>query len=404
MRKIDDVIIKITDKYLDWIVFFFLLILSIFIRYKYIGLLDFYNGETDYNNYLLPWTNTYVEKGIVGGLRENVGNYYVPYNVFLAIISKLKIAPYIPIGLLSISFDYLIAICVYKIVITLQNYICLSSIKYIKCFAVAFTLIPMVIENSAMWKQCDAIYSGFIFLSILYFLKDRYSIAFILVGVAFSFKLQAIFIIPFYIIAYFKKRNFSIANFLFIPLMYIIGGIPAILCGRSVIDTFSTYFGQTSENHNMKMNFATVYTLGMEDETVFFDLALVIPIVIFVFAFKYLYQKKINDDIYYLYLAAWSVMTCVMFLPGMHERYDYLSILLFTVCAVFFRRKLVCPTIAMYVIAACTYGKCFYGFEPNYQLLAVVYLAVYIYISHDLTIVFEDDVQNKSEEMGDASV
>lgn len=49
--------------------------------------------SADYNNFIVPWVNKYRELGIVNGLAEKVGDYYVPYNVLLAVIAQLPCEP-----------------------------------------------------------------------------------------------------------------------------------------------------------------------------------------------------------------------------------------------------------------------------------------------------------------------
>ena len=49
--------------------------------------------SADYNNFIVPWVNKYRELGIVNGLATKVGDYYVPYNVLLAIIAQLPCEP-----------------------------------------------------------------------------------------------------------------------------------------------------------------------------------------------------------------------------------------------------------------------------------------------------------------------
>ena len=384
-KKADSFLFALFEKHADIVIFTVLFLVSIYLRYRYVPLIDYRSGVSDYNYFLKPWVKFYRETGIVDGLREGVGNYYVPYNVFLALISKIDVKPYLPIALFSILFDYIIALFIYKIAFELKkSQKLLISDKNIKCFAILFALLPIVIENSSIWKQCDSIYSGFLLIALYYFLKGKYDPAFIFTGIAFAFKLQAVFIFPFLILFYIGKKDFSIVKFLWIPLIYLLSGLPAILCGRSVVDTYSIYFDQTSGTH-MFENFPSIYAIGMESDEIFFQLSLFLPIVIFLFSLLFISQKKgaiSSSD--WLYIAAWCTMTCNEFLPGMHERYDFLAVILLTFVAIFLHNKILIPVIIIHLVSACTYGSSLSGSELNYTILACFYLGCYCWISYDL--------------------
>ena len=210
MKKIDRLLITFIEQHLSSIAFLFLTLLSIVIRLKFIHFVDFNDGITDYNTALVPWINLYKEFGFVNGLAQEIGDYYVPYNLFLAAISLFNIEPCYPIVILSSIFDYLIVFAVYKLSALFLNSGSVHSPLFsvvkksdIKCFAVVFSLLPMVIINSSIFKQCDSIYTAFLLWSLYFFLCKKYSLSFIFIGLAFSFKLQTLFLLPFFIIAYF---------------------------------------------------------------------------------------------------------------------------------------------------------------------------------------------------------
>ena len=70
----------------------------------------------------------------------------------------------------------------------------------------AFTVIwisPVVLFNSSMWAQCDSIYTFFALLAVYLLYKEKNIPAFVFLGIALSFKLQAIFVLPFFLFIYF---------------------------------------------------------------------------------------------------------------------------------------------------------------------------------------------------------
>ncbi|MBR3039908.1 MAG: hypothetical protein IKI20_04550 [Lachnospiraceae bacterium] len=400
-KKISGACARVIDKYTEWIVFAFLLVISVVIRIKYAPVVNNNNGLTDYNNFLGPWVEHYRTYGIVSGLKLGVGNYYIPYNVVLALISKLPIEPYYGIMAFSAVFDYIISIFTYKIVKLIVSSSSVKSVikdKEIKVFAMGLTLLPIMVANSGIWKQCDSVYTGLILVSVFFLLKRNYRLAFIMVGIGFTFKMQTIFILPFYVLVYLIRKDFSLLKFLWIPIIYLLGGLPAILCGRDILSTYTIYLHQTELHRQMCVNFPGIYHLGMENYNLFFWMAFVLLFVVFAFAYLRIrkYAEKMSQ-VDWLYLAGWSLFTCVEFLPAMHERYDYSAILFLTVLMLFFKRKLLIPVLAMHVISACTYSNCLYGAVPNMKLLAVVYFIVYCYVTYDLFKSLESEGEKKIE-------
>ena len=224
------------------------ILVSILIKYFFFS---FESG--DYKNFLLKWYNILSEEGlmsIVGGL----GNYNPPYLILLYLLTRIPGSPLIKMKLLSVLFDCLMGLIGYLIVKKL------SDSKHAYLSGLVIILLPTVILNSSMWAQCDSIYTTFVLLSLYLLIKEKYSLSFLLLGVAFSFKLQFAFILPVYIILYFVNKKFSIFNFLLIPLGNILMCLPVILMGMPVINCFATYLEQTTDySVILTRNFANIY-------------------------------------------------------------------------------------------------------------------------------------------------
>ena len=62
-------------------------------------------------------------------------------------------------------------------------------------FSIALFL-PTVVLNGAYWGQCDSIYGAMVVHALALLLEDRPKSSVVLMAVAFSFKLQAIFVLP----------------------------------------------------------------------------------------------------------------------------------------------------------------------------------------------------------------
>ncbi|SFP36104.1 Mannosyltransferase related to Gpi18 [Butyrivibrio proteoclasticus] len=385
----DKIIRHFVKKKLDWIAFAFFAVLSIWIRLSYAPVTDIEGGLSDYNTSLLPWVREYSQLGIVGGLAKGIGNYYIPYNLFLAIIPLTGRNPAMLIAAVSALFDYLTVFAIYKIVKLLMTRGIVSiRPQYVKVASILFSIMPVMVLNSSLWKQCDSIYTSFVLFSLYYFFRNKTNISFIFLGIAFCFKLQSIFIIPFFLIAYLLTDKISIVHFLYIPLCYFIAGIPAIVCGRNALSVYGIYFGQVSDNQSTKLiseSFPGIYNIGLSS-SLFNNLAILIAIsvmaIVLLVVSKYYILKEFSE-FEWLYLAGFSALTCVEFLPNMHDRYDYLPIMIMTIIAVFFRKEVIIPTLGLHLVSACVYGRFLFGYDIDMRVLSVAYLVFYIWISFD---------------------
>ena len=106
-------------------------------------------------------------------------------------------------------------------------------------FAVLF--LPTVIVNSSMWGQCDSIYAAFGLLALYFALRDKYVLSVALAAVAFSFKLQIIFLLPIYAVFLFTGRiRFRLLVFRLYTWLF----APAALMGRPILDSVLIYTNQ----------------------------------------------------------------------------------------------------------------------------------------------------------------
>ncbi|WP_026524610.1 glycosyltransferase 87 family protein [Butyrivibrio sp. MB2005] len=325
----------------------------------------------DYNSYYLPWVNAYREYGILTGLGKNIGDYYVPYNIMYAICSLLPCEPYIPLAIFSFIAEIVSAVYIRKIVIFLlgERGVLQEEAETKANFAAALSLLlPFVMFNGALWKQCDAIYVVFIVIAIYYLLKDQYRAAFIFFAISFGFKLQAILFVPFFFMIYLVKKGFSILEFAWIPVMYLIMGLPSVLCKKGIRDTYFAYMSQTqettTEGYGMVSYYPNIYNFGLDNLDEYLKLpaialtaGILLGLVIYAYRKRDFLQQKENAIMFGL-LMAW---TCTMFLPGMHERYDYAIVLLMTAVCAFVKRELWPIVLVMNICSLLVYVIVLFG-------------------------------------------
>ena len=107
-------------------------------------------------------------------------------------------------------------------------------------------VLPNVFINSSVWAQCDFSYTAFIMLSVYFLVKDKFRWAVIAFGIAFCFKLQAVFFLPVLLVYYVVKKKFSILEFLWWPGMWLLTSLPALLMGRSFDSIVRIYKDQVT--------------------------------------------------------------------------------------------------------------------------------------------------------------
>ena len=153
----------------------------------------------------------------------------------------------------SLISDFVCAGFIYQLVKLKNQNKDLALLAYL-----ATLLSPSVILNGSFWGQADSIYTAGL-AACLYFLMNKKNwLALISFGIAFAFKLQAVFLLPFLLILW-LKREISWKHFLTIPLVYLISILPTWLIGRSLVSLLNIYNSQTSEFKGLALNAPTLY-------------------------------------------------------------------------------------------------------------------------------------------------
>ena len=410
-NPVDDFLHHLADEYAAEIVWAMLMLIALVMRLEIIPRMQ----SDDYYMFLEPWCKTFASMSFREGMAVEVTNYYVPYTLLLNVIAHLPLPYYILICLTSCFFDFITAFFVIKLVrfllqggkqeFTLIN---LSSPEALSgaylseeeirnragICGMALLFLPFVFLNSAVWGQCDSIYTAFAIMSLTYLLQGKNHKAFLLFGVALSFKLQAIFFLPFFLYYYFAKKRCSILHFLYIPAVYLAAGLPAIFCGRSPLDTYLVYRLQvTHDTDSVTRHMPNLYSFGLADYYVLKTAGILIAAAVFFAAFLWVLKGRERLDLKNLMLLClWTLLTAVMFLPGMHERYDYPFSLLLSVYALAYREKkiLLCALLVNLIDLMTYCSFLFYTTLLPPDLLVLPYLFVYLQVTLKLRHVLLD--------------
>lgn len=308
----------------------------------------------DYNTFLTHWVDFFRTNGGFHGISESVGNYNLPYLYFLALFSYLPIKDLYLIKLLSIAFDVVLAFGIMKIVGIYTK----SPNKRLSAYLITL-LMPTVILNSAYWGQCDSIYTAFAILAIWCVMSDKPKSSMVFMALSFGFKLQAVFILPFFLIMLFVDK-IKFRHYFIFPITYIIEILPAVLLGRPFIDAFTLYFNQAGTvgsglNYNSPSLFSIVKSSTSVDAISY--LAIIWTFIFMLVVLYWAWQKRhciTNESL--LGLALLLVIGIPFLLPHMHDRYFFMADVLILVPSILYYRYSVLTVLVSFASLNCYYA------------------------------------------------
>ncbi|MBP3890774.1 MAG: hypothetical protein J6D29_01235 [Solobacterium sp.] len=340
--------------------------------------------HTTSDDYLvfIDWISHYETYGYQG-LGIALGDYYIPQNILLYLMSILPFDIRINISLFSWIAEYITIYYLYKLI---RLYLVEDTETNHRKALLTSTLtlyLPMVFMNSSVWKQCDAIYVLFMIMSVYYFLLDKPGMSFAMMGISFSLKQQAIFLLPYYIIMYVVKRKKGFWYVIWLPIIFFLAGLPAVILGQSMQDVYLRFFNQAGMYSMLTFSYPNIY--GFEFTHILnryygtlMKIALLLTTLSFVWIGLTSLAKKNRFDIPTQILFAGFVnFTCCMFLPAMHERYDYFTILLVVIILLTYDRSWMFPAFLFTIGTFVTYMS--YLFHLMFALPPISLVYCYLY-------------------------
>lgn len=350
-------------------------------------MLDFASG--DYGSFLSVWVSQMKGMSFREAITTPIGDYNMPYLYFLAIFSRFKLNDLYLIKLLSIVFDFVLALAVTKLISLFKK----GDGTLVLSFALTL-FAPTFFLNSAYWGQCDVIYTALCVIALYFAFKDKGAHSVVFFALAFSFKIQSIFILPI-IIFLIIKRKISFTQILLFPVTFFATLLPAILCGRSFYDTFSIYINQTSSYPYLTLNCPTLWALipDNQDNFAVFGTGAVLLAGAAVLVFSlFVYLKKENLNKSLLFDCAFIFTLIIPFLlPRMHERYFYLAETL-SIIYVFLHKDRIFVAPVLNLTGFCVYSAYLFGNGIiNLEILSIINAVIIIYVLKK----FYDDLYSK---------
>ena len=351
-------------------------LLSLWARY---GLRTIVSG--DMQSCLLPWYDVIDSLGGIKALSVQIGNYNIPYQTAIALLTYLPIIPIYAYKGLSIFFDYALGVAVAAGVYELTKNRTKACVSY-----TAVIMLPTVLLNSAAWGQCDSIFTFFMVASFVLLMKNRYPAAFLMYGCSFAFKLQAVFFLPFLIFYYVWSRKISILHFLLALIPIIVLSLGALLQGRSISSLFTVYQDQIiAEEPKISWNYPSFWLLlvknftfdGSDHYQEVYPLCIAVTVILLGLIMLCFIRREKMDSAALLLTAAWMLYTCVFFLPSMHDRYAYPAVI-FILFACFVKPELIPAALGLLFLETEIYASGLLFKTPlSWELKSLVNLACY---------------------------
>ena len=171
MTKAESKVIDFIKKHILLFLLIAVTIIAIFLR---VCGMDFQSD--DFNSFLNSWWSI-IKLNDFTGLATQVGNYNIPYQVIIYLMTLLPLNALYAYKIVSIIFDFVLAISTAMLVYSFAKNN--RRLKAILTYS-AVLLSTTVIFNSSFWAQCDSIYTSFIILAILFLHKDKPIASFVL--------------------------------------------------------------------------------------------------------------------------------------------------------------------------------------------------------------------------------
>ncbi len=306
---------------LVWLLFAAALAVSFVARMKVVD-----HQSPDFRFFLVHWYNHLRSDGYTG-FRTGFADYNFPYLYLLYLVSLFKVPALIAVKSISIFFDYFMAFAVWWLVRGVR-----PGRPHLPVLAALTVLcMPTVITNSAVWGQAEAIYVSFLLLALGLWVRGRFNWAWLVFGISFSIKLQAVFLLPLLAVLWLIDRRQK----LWAPVMFLVAPllapIPAIIWGRPIGQAYGVYLSQASVYFDSRtanfMGWMRMSSLKALKISYMGSMATAITMAILlisVAAFLLRHKGRPGIDAI-MSMAAFVALVVPFFLPSMRDRYFYVG-------------------------------------------------------------------------------
>lgn len=375
--KIGNITFQVVDLAFILCLFFF----GFMIRWKLMPI-----ESADYWGFLEDWMRQIREGGGYRSLGHQISNYTSPYMYIMCFLSYITDNDLYALKLVSVCFDYAASIAIFLLIFQMTG-----NVKKSILGMAVLLLSPTVIIDSAYWCQCDIIYTTFILYALYNFFKNNSKWCLIFIGISFAFKQQVLFIVPFLMIMWLKKRTIRLVHFLWVPVIYVISTLPAWMMGRDFKELLLIYFDQSETYPWGTLEYPNIYALlgeampDMRHADEVSGAGIFMTIILLGCLAYYFYTKDINmTDELIMTLALFTVGVIVYCLPHMHDRYGFLIDILAIVYGVINIKKLPI-TFGFFIVSILSFMPYLIVVHiVPIQYVAIIQLGLIAYVGYDL--------------------
>jgi Gpi18-like mannosyltransferase len=345
--------------------------LAALLRYSLLGF-----ESRDFTFYFGPWYAAIRQQGFEA-FRSGFSNYPPLYLYSLYLI--------------SVVFPQASALVAVKLPSLVSDFVCawfgaqIVGLKYgrnhpASLFAfLAILFAPTVVLNGSFWGQIDSTFTAALVACVYFLLRKRQALAWIAFAVAFSIKLQAVFLAPLLLVLLIK-RQLSWKYVATVPIMYVLTVLPAWFIGRPLSELLTLYVSQVGQFPALVMNAPNLYTwLPQGQYSLLYPAGIIYGVIVaFLFVIVVYKSRAEMTPSLLMQLAFVSVLIVPYFLPKVHDRYFFPADV-FSILYGFFFPSLFWVPLVVNMVSFFTYVPYLFGTEifPLWSL-ALVLLSVIV--------------------------
>jgi Gpi18-like mannosyltransferase len=281
------------------------------------------------------------------------------------------------IKLVSFAFDIATAVIAYYFVGRLSRNSNRGGRKPVAQLVAPFCILagPTVLLNGAVWGQSDIVYTCFLLLSVFSVIAGGGALAALFFGIAFAFKLQAIFLVPFFAAMVLQKR-IRWWHLLLVPIGWLTALVPPMLNGARVWDFLSLTSSQGETFPTLAINVGNPWIIADRlhmnvhaGTLAGIVLTLLLMAAITIWGAQPAFRSAKNT----LALAALSLLSVAYVMPKMHDRYFFPAEIFLCILSCV-DLTFVLPAALVLSASLICYGN-YFLYHVRYSVLAAALLA-----------------------------
>jgi Gpi18-like mannosyltransferase len=314
----------------------------------------------DMKGHFLPWYQQLAADGGFPGLRRSFSVYPPPYFYLLALMTYVgdAIPPIAAIKSISWAFELFTAAVMYRLV-RLRH----GAGGPAKLAAACVLAAPTVVINNAYWGQCDVIYTSLLLACVYLLVRQRPVAAMLCFSLAFSVKLQSVFLAPL-LFGLVLRRQIAWKCVVLPIVVYVALVLPCALLGRPWSELLGFYLQQVG----YFSRFLTLYAPSMfalwppgSDPSLAWVGIVAAAVFGLCIALGVFVSRRPLDSLSLIEGAVLSVASMPFLLPRMHDRYFFPADVM-SIALAFYKPRLWLVPIAFQITSLAAYAPYLFGY------------------------------------------